>query len=206
MPSVLLLSLDLAGTFVFALSGALLGVRRGLDAFGVAVLGVAAALGGGMVRDALLGATPAAALQDWRYLATALVAAGVTFVSSHQVARLDPAVRVLDAAGLGLFTVAGTSKALAFDLPALPAVALGVLTGIGGGVARDVLAGGIPLVLRRDVYALAALVGAVIVVVAHDAGAYGAGAAVAAAGTTFLVRLLALRFGWQAPRARGAPD
>ena len=134
----LLLVLDLVGTFVFALSGATAGVKNRLDLFGVLVLAFAAGNAGGIARDLLIGATPPAAISDWRYLAVSLLAGLVTFWRPYDVDRLSNPVLLFDAAGLGLFAVSGTQKALAFGLHPVMAAALGMLTGIGGGMTRDV--------------------------------------------------------------------
>ena len=202
----LLVALDLMGVFVFALSGALLAVRKRFDVFGVAVLALAAALGGGILRDLLIGAIPPVALMDWRYGAVCVVAAGAGFVGHHALERIARPVRVFDAIGLGFFAVAGTSKALAFDLPAFAAVAMGVLTAVGGGVLRDVLAGEVPLVLRREIYAVAALAGAVVVAVAAVLDRYGAAAATIATIATVALRLTAVWRRWDAPQAPRPPD
>lgn len=197
----LLVALDLLGIFVFALSGATLAVQQRLDAFGVLFLAAVAALGGGVARDVLLGALPPAALEDTRYLVTPLVAGVLVFFFSPLVERLAGAVRLFDAAGLGLFVAAGTSKALDAGLGAVPAVALGCLTGIGGGVLRDLLAGVVPVVLRREVYAVPALLGAVVVTVADGLGASGAGPLVGAAVLVFALRMLGVWQDWHAPMA-----
>jgi uncharacterized membrane protein YeiH len=202
----LLVAVDLLGVFVFAISGALLAVRKRFDVFGVAVLALAAALGGGIIRDLLIGAVPPVALGDWRYGAAALVAAGLGFVAHHTLERIGPAVRVFDAIGLGFFAVAGTSKAIAFGLPPFAAVAMGVLTGVGGGVIRDLLAGEVPLVLRREIYAVAALAGALVVAVADVLERYGALAAAVAATLTVVLRLVAVWREWNAPHAPLPPD
>lgn len=202
----LLVAVDLLGVFVFALSGALLAVRKRLDVFGVAVLALAAALGGGIIRDLLIGAVPPVALRDWRYGAAALVAAGVVFVAHHPLERISRAVRVFDAIGLGFFAVAGTSKAAAFGLPPFAAVAMGVLTGVGGGVMRDLLGGEVPLVLRREIYAVAALAGALVVAIAAALDRYGAAAAVLAIVVTVALRLTAVWRRWDAPRPPLPPD
>lgn len=202
----LLVAVDLLGVFVFALSGALLAARKRFDVFGVAVLALAAALGGGIIRDLLIGSVPPVALRDWRYGAAALLAAGVGFVAHHQLERMGPAVRVFDAIGLGFFAVAGTSKALAFGLPPFAAVAMGVLTGVGGGVMRDLLAGEVPLVLRREIYAVAALAGALVVAVAAVADRYGAAAAAVAVILTVALRLTAVWRRWNAPQPPRPPD
>ena len=156
------LALDLIGTLVFALSGALVGVRRDLDLFGIAVLSVAAGLGGGIVRDLLLGIAPPAALTNSAYLPVALAAAGLGFLFHPGIAKLSASVRLLDAVGLGFFAIAGTLKSLDHGQGAIVAVLLGVLTGVGGGVIRDVLVAEVPVVLRQEIYALAALVGGLL--------------------------------------------
>src|SRR5215218_8944605 len=165
--ATLLLTLDLIGTFVFALSGATSGVKNRLDPFGVGVLAFVAGNAGGVTRDLLIGAVPPGAINDWRYVAVSLAAAGVTFLWYPNVKRLRPIVLLLDAAGLGLFAVAGTQKALAFGVNPFVSPLLGMLTGIGGGVLRDLLVNEIPVVLRADLYALAALGGAGVLVAGH---------------------------------------
>jgi uncharacterized membrane protein YeiH len=195
------LALDLAGCFVFALSGGLAAVRARLDVFGVVVVATVTAIGGGIVRDVLAGVTPPNALRHWPYLAVPAVAAVLVFVWHPQVNRLRRPIVVLDAAGLGLFTVSGTRLALDSGLGPSGAVALGVLTGIGGGVIRDVLLREIPLVLRREIYALASAAGAVLVVIGSKVGATFAWE-VAAAAAVFVVRVLAARRHWSAPTPR----
>jgi len=198
----LVLTLDLIGTFVFALSGAAAGVRRRLDLFGVLVLSFVAANSGGIVRDLLIGATPPAAISDWRYLAVSL-AAGLTIFFWHPtVQRLRTPVLVFDAAGLALFCVAGAQKALVFGLEPEMAALLGMLTGIGGGVARDVLLSEVPAVMRSDVYAVAALAGGVIVVLGDALQLPTAPTACAGAALCFVLRLAAIRYDWHLPVAR----
>ena len=194
------LFLDLAGTFVFGISGAMLGVRRNLDAFGIAVLAIAAALAGGMIRDILLDA-PVAALDQPLYLWAALAAATIVFFGHRLLERLANPVMLLDALGLGLFAVAGCKKALEFGLSPLPAILLGVLTAAGGGIVRDILVSDVPRVLREEVYALAAFVGALIVVIGEafalpEIWVLPVGI-LAASG----LRILSVRLGWQAPKA-----
>ena len=201
--STLTVVLDLTGVSVFAVSGALAAVQKRLDIVGVVVLGMVAAVGGGVLRDVLLGDVPPPALRDWRYVAVAALTSLVVFFFHPQVSRLERLVRVFDAAGLGLFAVAGTAKASAAGLGPLPACLLGVLTGIGGGVLRDVLLGEIPLVLRTgELYAVAALAGAVSVVAADRLGVYGPGAAGIAVTLVFLLRVAAIRRHWAAPLPR----
>jgi uncharacterized membrane protein YeiH len=200
--ATLLFALDLIGTFVFALSGAISGVKNKLDAFGVGVLAFVAGNAGGVTRDLLIGAVPPAAIHDWRYVAVSLVAAAVTFVWYPNVKRLQPIVLLFDAAGLGLFAVAGTQKALAVGLNPLVSALLGMLTGIGGGVLRDLLVNEIPVVLRADLYALAALAGAAVVVAGHAAHWPPAMSTIAGAVLCFVIRLIAIRRGWNLPPAR----
>lgn len=194
--------LDLSGIFVFAITGALVGVRKGLDVFGVQVLALVTGLGGGFLRDVLIGAVPPAALADWRYLVVPVAAGLVTFFLHPGVGRLERLVNVFDAAGLGLFCVTGTLKALAYGLGPLPAALLGMITGIGGGVVRDLLSGRVPVVLRREIYATPAFLGAGLVVVADATGFYAPWVAVLAAVLCFIVRLFAIRRGWNAPLPR----
>src|SRR3954453_12538503 len=193
--ATLLLTLDLIGTFVFALSGAAAGVKNKLDVFGVGVLAFVAGNAGGVTRDLLIGAVPPAAIDDWRYVAVSLVAGAVTFVCYPNVRRLQPIVLLFDAAGLGLFAVAGTQKALAVGINPFVSALLGMLTGIGGGVVRDLLVNEIPVVLRTDLYALAALAGAAVVVAGHLAHLPPTRTTIAGAILCFGLRLLPTRRG-----------
>lgn len=203
-PSALTLTLDLCGVFVFAMSGALAAVYRKLDVVGVVVVGTVAAVGGGLLRDLLLGDVPPPALEDWRYVTVSAAAAVVVFFFHPQVNRLTRAMRLFDAAGLGFFAVAGTAKALAAGLGPVPACILGVLTGVGGGLLRDVILREIPLVLRTgELYAVAALAGCLVVAVADEYGRYDAGTAALAVALIVVLRVVALRRSWSAPLPRG---
>lgn len=197
----LVLILDLLGTFVFALAGATAGARRHLDVFGILVLAFAAACAGGITRDLLIGATPPAAISDWRYLATSVVAGIIAFRWHAEIERMANPVRMFDAAGLALFAVAGAQKALAFELGPLMAALLGMLTGIGGGVLRDLLLAQIPTVLRSDLYAVAALGGAAVVVIGDLLGAPPLWPALGGAALCFTLRVMAIRYGWHLPKA-----
>ncbi|OOG50138.1 trimeric intracellular cation channel family protein [Rhodanobacter sp. C01] len=200
---LLLLLADLVGTFVFALSGATAATRRRLDLFGVLVLSFAAANAGGITRDLLIGAAPPAAISDWRYLAVSVCAGMITFWWAPVIERLQNPVRLFDAAGLALFAVAGAQKALAFGLNPVMAALLGMLTGIGGGMVRDVLLADVPMVLRADLYAVAALAGAVMVVIGASLGLPSAATMIVGAIICFALRMLAVRRGWQLPIAGG---
>jgi uncharacterized membrane protein YeiH len=201
----LLLILDLAGTFVFALAGATAGARRQLDIFGVLVLAFAAACSGGMVRDVLIGAVPPAAISDWRYLAASLLAGVIACRWLKTIERISYPVRMFDAAGLALFAVAGAQKALAYELNAVMAALLGMLTAIGGGVARDLLLAQIPTVLRSDLYAVAALAGATIVVLGDWLELSPLAAAIAGAVLCFALRVMAIHHGWHLPKPFPVP-
>jgi uncharacterized membrane protein YeiH len=194
--------LDLTGTFVFALSGALAGAKRELDLFGVLVLSFAAGNSGGITRDLLIGVVPPGAIEDWRYLGVSFMAGIFTFYFSPLIVRMSNAILIFDAAGLALFAVTGASKALAHGLSPVMAISLGVVTGIGGGIARDVLLAEIPTVLRAELYAVAALAAAAIVVIGHMLQLPVAPVTVVALISCFLLRIMAIRRGWRLPVAK----
>ncbi|MFF1649707.1 trimeric intracellular cation channel family protein [Streptomyces sp. NBC_00984] len=196
-------ALDIVGIFVFAISGALLAVRKNFDVFGIAVLAEVTALGGGLFRDIVIGAVPPAAFTDLGYFTTPLLAAVLVFFLHPHVERIQVGVNVFDAAGLGLFCVTGTVKAYDYGLGLTASAALGLATAVGGGVLRDVLANEVPSLLRwdRDLYAVPAIVGATMIVLCIRFGmlnAFTSGTAVIAA---FVLRLLSMRYHWRAPRA-----
>ena len=193
--------LDLGGTFVFAISGAVAAVNRRLDIFGILVLSFVTGNFGGITRDLLIGAVPPAALTDSRYLLVSVLAGLITFFWYAGVDRLRSPVLLFDAAGLSFFAIAGTQKAISFGLSPVMSALLGMLTGIGGGVTRDVLLAEIPHVLRSDLYAVAALAGASIVVIGDLLGLpYGA-SALAGGALCFGLRFMAIRHGWHLPVA-----
>jgi uncharacterized membrane protein YeiH len=202
----LLLVLDLGGTFVFAISGAMAGVKHRLDIFGVLALSFAAGNAGGIARDVLIGAVPPAAIADWKYLSVSILAGLITFRSYATTHRFRNDVLWWDAVGLAFFAVAGTQKALLYQLNPVMAPLLGMLTAIGGGMLRDLLVTEIPTILRADLYASAALAGASVVVLAKMfalspvVGALGGGA------VCFALRFAALRYGWHLPTARAVED
>lgn len=202
MPNGFITLIELIGTFAFAVSGATAGVRKGLDLFGVLVLAFAAATAGGVARDLLLGATPPVAFIDIRYLAASMMAGLLAFYRLPWIQRLHSPVEISDAVGLGLFAVIGTTKAIQYGLGPVGALMVGVLTAIGGGIARDVLTMEIPRVLRRELYAVAALAGAALVVAGDALGLPPAPVSLVAAVLCFTLRLLAVRRGWQLPVAK----
>ncbi len=205
--------LDVIGVFVFALSGALVAVRRGLDLFGVLVLSWVAGLGGGIIRDLFLGITPPVAVSDWRLLAAAVIAGSLVFLLHgrwRQVAARHPdarwrrvsyTVRLLDAAGLALFAVSGALVALSAGAGPLAATLIGGITAIGGGLLRDVLARRVPEVLQRELYAIPALAGAGLVVLLHHLEVLTPLTVWLAVGFVFVTRVVAVALDLNAPRA-----
>ncbi|HET9169723.1 MAG TPA: TRIC cation channel family protein [Actinospica sp.] len=204
---------DLLGILTSSAAGALTGVRKGLDLVGVLVLAAVTGLGGGVVRDLMIGAVPVAMLTDWRYLATASFAAAAVLLAQHPrilgrrvpmvegVRRripLSTAFLLADSATLGCFAVSGTAKALDYGLALIPAALMGVVTAVGGGVVRDVLVNEVPTVLRRELYAVPALVGALIVGATNQLDPAATPLAFVAAAVTMALRMLAVRNDWHA--------
>ena len=198
------LALDLAGVFAFALNGALTAIRlTRLDIVGVVTLGMCTALGGGILRDILLGALPPATFSDWRYLTVAAAGGLIAFVFGRGLDRLNMPILMLDAAGLSLFAVAGALKALDHGMGPAQSVILGTITAVGGGTLRDVLIREIPSVLTSGLYAIPALVGAVLVVCADAWGVAEVPAALVAAGACFAIRMVGVRYDINAPTPPG---
>jgi uncharacterized membrane protein YeiH len=204
-PVKLLYAVDLAGTLVFAIEGASAAIANQLDLLGVMVLAFATALGGGIIRDVLIGSVPPNALRDWRYPTTAFMGASITFFLNGFVRAIPPQlIMVLDAAGLALFAIAGAEKALLFDLPPLIAVLLGGITGVGGGTLRDVLLAKIPTVLRADVYATAALAGAAVMVIGRRLGLSPTVSAFLGGLLCFVLRIVSVWLHWNLPGSPGS--
>lgn len=199
-----LLAVDLIGVAVFAASGAMAAVAKRLDLFGVVFVGFTAALGGGIMRDVIINQQPNA-FADWRYLAFAVVPSIATFWLHPQVSRLRRTVLVLDAAGLGLFVATGTLKALDAGIPPVGACVIGMITGIGGGLLRDLLTGQIPTVLQREIYAVAGLLGCACVVALEAFQLRRSVLIVLAATLVFGLRLVALRRNWSVPTPPDPP-
>ncbi len=202
MGHILSLVLDLGGTFVFAISGAATAVKHRLDIFGIMVLAFAAGNAGGITRDLLIGAVPPAAISSWNYLAVSILAGLITFLWYPVMARLNHPVLWFDALGLAFFAVAGTQKALAHGLHPVMAALLGMLTGIGGGMLRDILANEIPAVLRADLYALAALAGAAVVAGGSVLHIHPIVITIVGMVLCFGLRFGAIQYGWHLPVSR----
>jgi len=196
--ATLILWLNLIGTFAFGLSGGLAAVRARLDVFGVIALAGVVGLAGGITRDLLIGAAPAT-FRDWRYLVAVGAAAMICFFAPPAVERMQRAVLVLDAMGLAVFCVTGATKALQYQLGPVQAIILGAITGIGGGMLRDVLLGDVPTVLRHELYAIPALAGAAVVAIAHVFGSTSGIFAAIGAALCFAMRLTGVRYGIDAP-------
>jgi len=198
--AALILWLNLVGTFVFGLSGGLAAVRAHLDVFGVIALAAVVGMAGGITRDLLIG-TPPETFRDWRYLAAVGAAGAVCFFLGPALDRIQGGVQVFDAMGLAVFCVTGASKALEFGLGPAQAIILGAITGIGGGMLRDVLLGETPTVLRRELYAIPALLGAAVVVAAHVAGSVSPVFTLLGALLCFATRMIGVHYGIDAPSA-----
>lgn len=197
-----LYALDLLGTAAFAASGAWAGIRRKMDLFGVLVLGMVTATGGGTLRDLLLGDFPPFSLKDETYLYISLGVALAVFLWHRHLEFLRHPLLYFDAVGLGTFVVIGTVKALEFNLGFLGAVMMGVVTATAGGVTRDVLSNQVPLILRKEIYASACAAGAILLVILHNLQIPHPLPALVAAATVITVRLLAIRHNWSLPRAQ----
>jgi len=199
-----LLAADLAGTFLFGIEGAAAAIRGNLDLLGMMVLAFSTALAGGVVRDLLIGAVPPESIKNWRYAATAFTAAMLTFLF-YRMLQAFPAtlLMVLDAGGLALFAVAGTEKALEYNIHPFMAALLGTITGVGGGTIRDIFLAHVPRVLQSDIYATAALAGAVVLIVTRRIGASPMAAAFAGGGCCFVLRVVAATRHWNLPRIAG---
>jgi uncharacterized membrane protein YeiH len=200
----LLATVDLAGTFLFALEGAIAAIHGNLDFLGMVVLAFVTAVGGGIIRDLLIGAIPPGAIRDWRYTAIAMAGAATAFFF-HQVVQEIPIMLMLtlDAAGLALFAISGAGKALDYEVHPVMAIVMGGITGVGGGTLRDLLLAEVPTVLRADVYATAALLGAAILVIGLKLNLPRVAVGVAAGSACFLLRMAAIVFHWNLPKVAG---
>jgi uncharacterized membrane protein YeiH len=203
--STLLLAIDLVGTGLFAAEGASVAMDARLDLLGVLVIAVVTATGGGILRDVLLGDRPPSSVRDWRYFLTAMVAGAGVFLL-HEVTHLENVslITVLDAAGLSFFAVAGAAKAVESGLDPLLCIVMGGITAVGGGVFRDILVNRVPVVLRGDIYATAALFGAAVAVICLRLKLHPAVASSAGIICCFALRMLAVHYHWNLPGAVAA--
>lgn len=200
--TTLLLVLDIVGIAVFAVAGALTGIEKKLDIFGVVFLAGVTALGGGFMRDVLLGAAPVAGLEDWRYIVTPAAVGLIVFYIHPAVSKLRRALLLVDAAGMGLFAVAGARKAIDFGLGPMGSCVIGMITAIGGGLLRDVLVREIPSILHKEIYATAALLGSIVVVTGDRINFNNIATAVIAIAAAFTIRVLSVWRKWSAPSPR----
>lgn len=197
----ILSALDLIGTIAFAASGAWVGVRKHMDLFGVLVLGVVTAVGGGTLRDLLLGDVPPSALMNETHLYLAILVSLMVFFCRKRFNIVEKPLLYFDAIGLGTFVVIGTTKALDFNMGWLVAVLMGVITGTVGGVIRDVLANQVPLILRHEIYASACIAGGILLVLLESTGIPRPVVALLSASLVIAVRLLAIRYDWALPKS-----
>jgi uncharacterized membrane protein YeiH len=198
---VVLLAVDLVGTFVFAVEGALAGIRGELDLLGLLVVSFVTALGGGTVRDLLIGAVPPNSIRDWRYGATAFAGGGAVFCFYQSFEHVPQQLLItLDAAGLALFAMAGAAKALEFGINPMISVLMGVLTGVGGGTIRDVLLTQVPGILNTDIYASAALAGSAVMVVGLALKVPRTIAMTVGGVCCFVLRMVAVARHWNLPK------
>ena len=201
MEKEIIFFLDLFGTAIFAATGAIKGVRRRLDIFGVTVLACCVGVGGGITRDAILGAVPAAALQNWHYLCVCIAVAIVTFFTVRFWMKIRNIIQLCDAMGLGVFTAIGAAKGMAYDVSFIGILLCGVITAIGGGIIRDVLVREVPVVLRSDFYATASLMGGILYYFLHRCGIPVSINFFITSLFVFSVRFLAIYFKFQLPEA-----
>ncbi|EOU2547827.1 TRIC cation channel family protein [Vibrio parahaemolyticus] len=195
MDSMLLYMIDLFGTAIFAVSGVLLAGRLKMDPFGVIVLGSVTAIGGGTIRDMALGAIPVFWITDTTYLWVIFITCLLTMILVRRPKRLAWWVLpVCDAIGLAVFVGIGVEKALAYNASGMVAVIMGVITGCGGGIIRDVLAREVPMVLRSEVYATACIIGGIFHTMAVSMGYDHSTALLAGVISTLVIRLGAIRW------------
>ncbi len=191
--------IDLGGTFAFAISGAIAAKEKKLDVFGIQVVAFTVACGGGIIRDISIGAIPPAGLSDWRYLLVSLIAAVIAMGMHPLMKLLNRPVILFDSLGLSLFAVSGAEKALGFGHNNEVAVLLGVITAVGGGVIRDIFLNRIPVIFEKEIYASAALLGAVVVVAGHSLGLSNDLIIPTGFIVCLVIRLLALKYHWKLP-------
>jgi len=198
--TTLLFAVDLAGTLLFAIEGASAGLAGHLDLLGLMILGFSTALAGGIFRDLLIGAVPPSSLRDWRYAATAFTGAAIVFFLHRYLQEIPSnVIIVLDAAGLSLFAVAGTEKAFVYEMHPLISVLMGAITGVGGGTVRDIFLARVPMILRTDIYATAALAGSAAMVIGRRLGLSPTAAAVLGGVVCFLLRMVSVWRHWNLP-------
>ena len=191
--------LDLFGVAVFAISGTLAAGRKRMDLFGVLVLALVTALGGGTLRDLLLGITPVFWVSDLSYLLVVAIASVGMFIAVRSISIPRRVLLVFDALGLAVFTMIGAEVALDSTNSSVVAVVMGVMTGVAGGMLRDVLSAEVPLVLRKEIYAIASLCGAVVYVLMSGLSAPDVASITVSIITTLIIRLAAIRWGLSLP-------
>lgn len=200
MPFPLIHYLELLGTFTFAVSGATAAVNKAYDLIGLLTLAFVTAIGGGTIRDILIGNTPVAWMTDDSNILAILAGAAVTALGYSYVKRLTRWLNVFDAIGLGIFTIIGINKGLQAGLPVPICAALGAITGTFGGLLRDVIIGEPPALFTREVYAVASITGGILFLALRHSAWSPAIIESASITVIVIVRLLSLRYGWHLPR------
>ncbi|HZV81310.1 MAG TPA: trimeric intracellular cation channel family protein [Geobacteraceae bacterium] len=198
----LLYSLDLLGTAAFAASGALAGIRRNMDLFGVLVLGMVTATGGGTLRDLLLGDTPPFIFKNETYCYLSIIISLAVFLYHRRMDSLRHLLLYLDALGLGTFVVIGTGKGLEYHLGFVGSVMMGIFTATAGGMMRDILSSQVPLVLQKEIYASACLIGGTLLYFLHGTSLPPVLSLVISAVAVIALRICAIHFNWSLPKAR----
>lgn len=198
----LLYLLDLIGTGAFAISGALAGVKKDMDIYGISVLSLVTAVGGGTIRDVLVGRIPPFIFRDYNYILVSLICAFVVFFFYKKVERSFKLLLIMDAMGLGVFTVIGVKVGIEYHAGVIGSIFMGVMTGTFGGMIRDLLQGEIPLVLKKEVYASASLLGGIVYLLLSNISSYGSINIFAGTIVVFTLRILAIFKNWHLPRAR----
>lgn len=195
-------TLDLIGTFAFAISGALVASKKDFDLFGVIIIAFVTAVGGGMLRDVLINAHPINWIGDLNYIWTILVAVVFTFLFKSKIAPLSKTLFLFDTIGIGVFTLLGIQKGLLFQLHPFVALVMGMVSAVMGGVLRDVLTNEVPLIFKKEIYASACLLGGIVFLVSNHFGLSEWFQFFATVLTVIVIRLLAVKYHLQLPKIK----
>jgi uncharacterized membrane protein YeiH len=195
-------TLDIIGTFAFAISGALVASKKDFDLFGVIIIAFITAVGGGMLRDVLINAHPINWIGDLNYIWTILAAVVFTFLFKSKIAPLSKTMFLFDTIGIGVFTLLGIQKGLSFDLHPFVALVMGMVSAVMGGVLRDVLTNEVPLIFKKEIYASACLSGGIVYLITNYFGATEWIQFTATVLTVIIIRLFAVKYHLQLPKIK----